>query len=54
MRRAEKPEVLVGDVNPLYMSNENDGSDDNGSRNRAAVEVTGDRKKNSAMNVWLD
>lgn len=47
-------EVLLGDVNLPYKSNEMEDTDDNMFENTATVEMTKERNENRAMDIWPD
>lgn len=41
-------------MDPLYLSNEENGADDIVSRNTVTVLLTTEKGKNSGMDVWTD
>lgn len=45
-------EAVLGNVETLYLSDEKNADDDNVPRNTITVEMTRERDKNSAMDVW--
>lgn len=49
-----KPKVLLGDMDPIYMSHERDGADNNVLGNTVTVKMTGEGDENSTMDVWLE
>lgn len=54
VQRAEKQDILLGDVDPLYTSDEQEVADENESKNRVSVERTEERDEKSAIHVWPD
>lgn len=49
-----KHEALLGDLLPLYRTDEKEGADDNVSASKISVEMTRERDENSSMHVLPD
>lgn len=49
-----KRKVLLGNVNPLYLSDENENADDSMSKTKDTANMTEEGDENSGLDVWPD